>query len=289
MPPSTVFTPGEEEWRARLGTLRQVVRQELVSRQLARHLPAQAGLRVLDLGCGQGTQVLRLARGGHLVTGLDSSRTLLADLRRALRAEPLGVADRVRVVHGDVRAAAALVDAASFDVVMCHGVLMYLPDPGLVLEAVAAMAAPGGIVSLLVRNGDALAMRPGLQGNWAEAAAAFGGTAYRNRLGITARADRLGDLTVRLVARQLAVLEWYGVRVFTDLAGDDTPVPDPGTLARILDCEERAGRSDPYRAVAPLLHVVAQRPAAGGDVTGAPPAAPPSGEAARGHSPSGSS
>jgi S-adenosylmethionine-dependent methyltransferase len=262
MAADTAFTPGEQQWRAHLGTLRQVVRQELVARQLAGHLPAGAGLRVLDLGCGQGTQLLRLARHGHAVTGLDGSQTLLRDLERSLRAEPPGVAGRVRAVRGDVTDAAALLEAESFDVVMCHGVLMYFPDPGPVLEAAAAMAAPGAIVSLLARNGDALAMRPGLHGDWAAAAAAFGGTAYRNRLGVQARADRLDDLTARLAGQGLEIRAWYGVRVFTDLAGDDAPVPDPATLAAILDCEERAGCADPYRRVAPLVHLVAQRPAA---------------------------
>jgi S-adenosylmethionine-dependent methyltransferase len=32
---TTTFAAGEEEWRARLSTLRQVVRQELMTRQLA--------------------------------------------------------------------------------------------------------------------------------------------------------------------------------------------------------------------------------------------------------------
>lgn len=264
MSAGTAFTPGEERWRAHLGTLRQVVRQELVARQLAGHLPGRAGLRVLDLGCGQGTQLLRLARHGHLVTGLDSSQTLLGDLDRSLSAEPPGVAGRVRLVRGDVTDAAALLETASFDVVMCHGVLMYFPDPEPVLEAVAAMAAPGAIVSLLARNGDALAMRPGLHGDWAAAAAAFDGTGYRNRLGLLARADRLGDLTARLAAQGLEVRAWYGVRVFTDLADDDAPVPGPARLSLILDCEEQAGRTDPYRAVAAQLHLLACRPLAKG-------------------------
>jgi hypothetical protein len=44
---TTGFTAGEAEWRARLGTLRQIVRQELVARQLAAHLPIPAA-RILD-------------------------------------------------------------------------------------------------------------------------------------------------------------------------------------------------------------------------------------------------
>jgi len=256
---TTTFAAGEEKWRARLGTLRQVVRLELMTRQLAGHVPDQPGRRVLDVGCGQGPQVLNLARRGHTVVGLDSSQALLGDLTRALRAETPQVRGRVRLVRGDAGDTAALFGAGRFDVVLCHGVLMYWPDPGPVLAAIAAVTAPGGLVSLLVRNGGALAMRPGLQGDWAAAAAAFDEPWYLNRIGVRARADRLGDLTAGLAAHDLDVEAWYGVRVFTDLAGDDAPVPGAGQLGALLACEERAGRTDPYRAVAALLHIVARR------------------------------
>jgi S-adenosylmethionine-dependent methyltransferase len=256
---STTFSAGEQEWRARLGTLRQVVRQEMVARQLAEQLPDQPALRVLDIGCGQGTLLLRLARCGHELTGLDSSEALLDDLGRSLRAEPPEVAARVRLVRGDALSAPELPGMAGFDAVLCQGVLMYFADPDPLLAAIAAVTAPGGVVSLLVRNGDALAMRPGLQGDWAGAAAGFDGAAYTNRIGVRARADRLADLTAALERHGLRVRCWYGVRLFTDLAADDAPVPGGDELARLLDCEERAGRTDPYRAVAALLHVIAYR------------------------------
>lgn len=245
-----MFAAGEQQWRSRLGTLRQVVRQELVARQLAAHLSPAA--RVLDVGCGQGTQALRLARNGHPVTGLDSSPTLLRDFERTLAAEPSEVRERVRLVHADATEA-----TGAFDAVLCHGVLMYFADPDPVLRAVAGSVVAGGVVSLLVRNGDALAMRPGLLGDWATAEAAFEGTTYRNRIGVTARADRLADLTDRLTAHGLAVRTWYGVRVFTDTAPSDAGLPPD--LDALLDCEERAGATDPYRRVAALTHVIAER------------------------------
>jgi hypothetical protein len=112
-------------------------------------------------------------------------------------------------------------------------------------------------VSLLVRNGDALAMRPGLLGDWAACAEAFGSDRYVNRIGVAARADRLADLTARLARRGLEVTAWYGVRVFTDTVADGAdPPPD---FAALLACEERAGRTDPYRRVAALLHLIARR------------------------------
>src|SRR5262245_46382345 len=95
------FASGEHAWRAGIGTLRQVVRQELVARQLAAHLPDRPH-RILDVGCGQGTQLLRLARQGHRLTGLDPSAALLADLAGALEAEPADVRDLVRTVQGEL-------------------------------------------------------------------------------------------------------------------------------------------------------------------------------------------
>jgi len=166
----------------------------------------------------------------------------------------------VRLVPGEAAAAGDLFPASSFDAVLCHGVLMYFADPGPLLDAVARVSAPGAVVSLLVRNGDALALRPGLLGDWDSVAAAFDGRAYRNRIGVDARADRLADLTAALSARRLPVRQWYGVRVFTDTAPSDAPLPEPATLDAILRHEERAGRTDPYRHVAALLHLVAVRP-----------------------------
>jgi S-adenosylmethionine-dependent methyltransferase len=52
------------------------------------------------------------------------------------------------------------------------------------------------------------------------------------------------------------------VRVFTDLAASDAEPPDsPADFKALLDCEERAGRTDPYRQVAAMTHLIARRPA----------------------------
>jgi SAM-dependent methyltransferase len=254
---STAFTAGEQQWQARLGKLRDVVRQEMVARQLARELPA-APVRLIDLGCGQGTQALRLARAGYDVTGVDASADLLARFGRDLAAEPAQVRGRVRAERALIEDYAERGGVSPFAAVLCHGVLMYLDDPGPVLRAIARLTGPGGMVSLLVRNGDAMAMRPGLLGDWAACAEAFGTDRYANRIGLSARGDRLGELTGRLADCGLEVTAWYGVRVFTDTAANDAaPPPD---LATLLDCEERAGQADPYRQVAALLHVIARRP-----------------------------
>ncbi|MEI5032996.1 methyltransferase domain-containing protein [Streptomyces sp. S1A(2023)] len=149
-------------------------------------------LRVLDVGMGQGTQALRLARAGHSVTGLESDAAMLTAARESLATEPEGIRERVRLIEGDGRDTGVHFLPGSFDVVLCHGVLMYVEEPDPMLAGLARMLAPGGLLSLLVRNADALAMRPGLAGDFGAALAAFDTATYTNRLGLTVRADRLG-------------------------------------------------------------------------------------------------
>ena len=257
---STAFSAGERNWQDRLGKLRNVVRQELVTRQLNAELPPPP-VRIIDCGCGQGTQALRLARRGYEVTGVDASAELLAGFGADLAAEPAEVRARVRVVHGLIEDLAERAVVPPFAAVLCHGVLMYQADPEPVLRALAELTAPGGLVSLLVRNGDALAMRPGLLGDWTACADAYffrTSAGYQNRIGVAARADRLADLGDRLARHGLEVTAWYGVRVFTDIAANDAE--PPADIDTVLACEERAGRTDPYRRVAALLHVIARRP-----------------------------
>jgi SAM-dependent methyltransferase len=252
--------------------------------QLTTHFPPAGGahaafrrLRVLDVGPGQGTQAIRLARAGHLVTGLEADPVMAGALRDALAAEPRAVRDRLVVLLGDGRETGRHFGPACFDVVLCHGVLMYLPDPEPMLAGLARVLAPGGLLSLLVRNGDALAMRPGLLGDFASALHAFGSAGYAgyegaaepagaagsagaagyvNRLGLHARADRLEPMRATLTGINVPLHTWYGVRVFTDAAPDHAmPPSEPGALAALLAAEAAAGRTDPYRAVAALLHI----------------------------------
>ncbi|MEU3345691.1 methyltransferase domain-containing protein [Streptomyces sp. NPDC006700] len=228
--------------------------------QIAGRYPVGQRLRVLDVGMGQGTQALRLARAGHQVTGLERDQTMISAARAALAAEPEGIRARMRIVEGDGQDTGVHFLPGSFDVVLCHGVLMYVEEPDPLLAGLARMLAPGGLLSLLVRNGDALALRPGLSGEWPTALSAFDTTAYRNRLGLEVRADRLAHLTATLAGIGAPLRTWYGVRVFTDTAADDAEPPaDTETLDTLLAAEERAGRTDPYRAVAALLHLCGVR------------------------------
>lgn len=208
---------------------------------------------------GAGTQALRLARAGHRVTGMESDPEQLAAARAELDGEPAGIRERVRLMEGDGRETGAHFLPGGFDVVLCHGVLMYAPEPDAMLAGLARMLAPGGLLSLLVRNGDALAMRAGLSGDWDGALGAFDSPEYTDDLGLPVRADRLAVLTATLAGIGAPLHSWYGVRVFSDLAAEGAPAPAEEELVRLLAAEDRAGRTDPYRGVAALLHLCGVR------------------------------
>jgi hypothetical protein len=80
---------------------------------------------------------------------------------------------------------------------------------------------------------------------------------YTNRLGLEVRADRLAALTATLAGIGAPLHAWYGVRVFTDTTADDAAIP--ADVETLLAVEERAGRTDPYRGVAALLHLCGVR------------------------------
>lgn len=207
---------------------------------------------MLDVGPGRGARTLRLARAGHLVTGLESDPALLAALRDALAAEPEGIRGRVTLIEGDGGEAGRHFGPGSFDVAMCHKALPYVPEDDVTLAALARVVAPEGLLSLVVPNGDALAMRPALLGDWAGALAALGPG--------PARPDQREALAATLRSIGLPLGGWYGVRVFTDGADDAATLPqDPRERERLLAAEELAGRTDPYRSVAALLHLIAAR------------------------------
>jgi hypothetical protein len=136
--------------------------------------------------------------------------------------------------------------------------MMYLDDWSRAVGELAERLAIGGHVSVTFRNGHALAMRPGLRGDWAAALSAFDSTEYVNELGLAARAGRTDDIERALTSAGLHPVTWYGVRVLTDAVAIDARPPDAETLAVLFDAEERAGATDPYKWVASQLHVIAE-------------------------------
>lgn len=236
-------------------TLRGVVRRVLLEKQLSLHLPPVPA-SIVDVGGGAGHQAIPLARRGYHVTLVDPSEAMLTKASSRLDREQADVRARVALLKSTGEDAPAIFEATGFDVVMCHAVLPYVADPAPLLDAVAVMTKPGGVVSLVAKNADALAMRPALEGRFEDAVDAFDAGEDVGGMGVSTRAHRIDDLIRLLSARSIRVSAWYGIRVFTDHVGAQAPGAD---LPAILSAEFEAGKRDPYRRVARLLHVVGEK------------------------------
>ena len=106
-----------------------------------------AGKRVLEIGCGIGTDLVRFARGGARVTGVDLAQTSIDLARKNFELHGLHAED-LRVADG----AALPFDRASFDVVYCHGVLQYAADAPAIIAEAHRVLRPDGLAIFMVYN-----------------------------------------------------------------------------------------------------------------------------------------
>lgn len=104
------------------------------------------GLDVLDVGCGQGIDVVEYARAGARVTGIDLTPRHLELARSHVAA--LGLP--AEIVSGD--AEHLPFDDASFDRVSSNGVLHHTPDMPAALREIRRVLRPGGEARILVYN-----------------------------------------------------------------------------------------------------------------------------------------
>jgi SAM-dependent methyltransferase len=107
---------------------------------LVQKLGITKGLRVLDLGCGDGTTAVPAAEQGAEVLGVDIASNLVAAGNE--RAEALGLAN-LSFQEGDATDLSEL-DDASFDLVVSIFGAMFAPKPFEVAKEMVRVTKPGG-------------------------------------------------------------------------------------------------------------------------------------------------
>jgi 2-polyprenyl-3-methyl-5-hydroxy-6-metoxy-1,4-benzoquinol methylase len=118
------------------------------------HIPAFAdfdrwsGKRVLEVGCGIGTDSINFARAGADLTAVELSGESLSIA--AERAEVMGVADRIRFVQANAEELTTALDDEPYDLVYSFGVVHHTPHPDRALAEMRALTAPGGTLKLMV-------------------------------------------------------------------------------------------------------------------------------------------
>lgn len=96
--------------------------------------PRWAGKRVLEIGCGIGTDTMNFARAGAHVTAVDLSEESIALARQ--RAQIYGLADRITFYVADAEHLPETVVPEPYDLVYSFGVVHHTPHPEVVMKGI---------------------------------------------------------------------------------------------------------------------------------------------------------
>lgn len=120
------------------------------------HIPGFAeferwrGKKVLEIGCGIGTDTINFARHGAKVTVAELSDESIRVAEQ--RAEVFGLSDRVSFYNGNAEELTSFVPIEPHDLVYSFGVIHHTPHPEQILEQARAYVTPGTTLKVMVYN-----------------------------------------------------------------------------------------------------------------------------------------
>jgi ubiquinone/menaquinone biosynthesis C-methylase UbiE len=100
-------------------------------------------MRILDIGCGDGSISLPLLTERTRITLLDLSSSMLSIARSKV---PPEIAENVETINQDF--SAAKFEPQSFDLIICIGVLAHVNSPADFIAKIVSLLKPGGSIVL---------------------------------------------------------------------------------------------------------------------------------------------
>lgn len=106
------------------------------------------GRKVLEIGCGIGTDTINFARSGARVTAIDLSSESIAIASR--RAEVFGVSDRIRFICGNAERLREILPPEKFDLIYSFGVIHHSPRPRNIIRELRSYVHSSTELKLMV-------------------------------------------------------------------------------------------------------------------------------------------
>ena len=249
-----IFSDQLAAWRSYVdspwGRIRYRVVRETLRREAAR---LGSGLRILDVGGGDGMDAVPLAQDGHHVTILDQSARWLTQARS--RAAAAGA--HLDTVLGDLDDPPAL---GAFDMVLCHFVLQYRPPASDDVRHLAAFTRSGGTVSVMLPNPATMVLRQLILHSPAAALRELGAsTAHAMTFDHDVRKISADTMEATLRDNGLPVVRRYAARIANDLIAANDPKYDPTYFEALLDLELALCDQEPFVRIGGMYQLISTK------------------------------
>lgn len=238
-------------------TIRGYLRYKLTQRNLEAHLPKNKSLTVLDIGGGSGPDAAWLAERGHRVTMIEPS---VEQRNYAQRRFNYFLSERIRsnitLIPGSLE---VLEPGAKFDMVLEHGVAMYLSEPEVFIRQATQFLKRGGLFSLLEKGYYGALGRAIHERNFEDLQSLKTSRRVVNHIGQDTYSFTPDELESIINEAGLKVLQWHGVRVFSDTLSTEVAAMDRAVLDEIIETEYEQGLNPSIRGSGQMLHFVARK------------------------------
>jgi len=112
--------------------------------------PRWKGKKVLEIGCGLGTDTMNFVRAGAQVTAVDLSDESLKLAKQ--RAEVFGLSGSIRFIQADAERLSEYVPVEPYDLIYSFGVIHHTPNPGAVIGQIRHYMTPESLFKIMVYN-----------------------------------------------------------------------------------------------------------------------------------------
>ena len=120
---------------------------------IAADFPSARGLKVLEIGCGLGTDGAQFAEAGAVYTGVDLTEAAVELARK--RFETFGIPGTFQTADAEQ----LQFNDESFDLVYSHGVLHHTPDTAKAVREIHRVLRPGGRAMVMLYHRDSYNFR----------------------------------------------------------------------------------------------------------------------------------